>query len=121
MLHSLAGVCADSLVGSAASNRSDPSWLQAYRALDHGTVRRRCQRLTALGRFPLEVQAFANKFVDLQEKRHTADYNPNALFAKDAVAKDIEDAERIIYNFGRAPLKDRRAFAVYVLLNVRGQ
>ena len=40
--------------------------------------------------------SFANAFVTMQEKRHAADYDPNAYSRKSEVAIDIEMVERVI-------------------------
>ena len=121
MFHCLAACCADTIVGGSGSDRSEPAWRQTYRAPEHGTVRQRCGRSSIVSRFPNEIQDFAEKFVEMQEKRHRADYDPEANFSKLIVKRDIEVVTRRIEMFNQAPLKDRRAFAVYVLLNVRGQ
>ena len=120
MFHCLANCCADTLVGGSGSDRSDPAWRQTYRALEHGTIRQRFGRSVIISRFPIEIQDFAKKFVDMQEKRHKADYDPEAAFSKLTVRRDLELVKRRIEMFNQAPLKDRRAFAVYVLLNLRG-
>ena len=52
-------------------------------------------------------------------QRHDADYDPDAAFFKSAVLASIAHAEATIKRFALAPLKDRRAFAVYVLLDLR--
>ena len=70
-------------------------------------------------RFPSDIRQFAYKFVDMQQKRHQADYDPEVDFSKDVVILDIGATNEIIRNFQRVPVKDRRAFAVYVLLSVR--
>ena len=55
----------------------------------------------------------------MQHKRHTADYDPEARFTKSVVTKDIDRVEDVIRDFADAPIKDRRAFAIHVLLNQR--
>lgn len=72
-----------------------------------------------IAKFPAEIQNFANLFVHMQKKRHRADYDPGGIFLKDAVIQDIAEAEYYIGRFNKVPTKDRRAFAVYVLLNIR--
>ena len=119
LFHCLAQCCADTLVGGAGSDRSQPAWNQAYRALQHRTARRRCERRAVITRFPDEIQDFASHFAYMQAKRHDADYNPDASFSKADVAQGIDDAERAIMLFNEAPIRDRRAFAVYVLLDIR--
>ena len=118
MFHCLAGSCADLIVGGAGASRSKHAWRQTYRALDHRTSRKRCESQD-IRQFPVEIRDFANVFVDLQKKRHRADYDPYAVFSKLEVVQGIQEAEKIIGDFVRAPRKDRRAFAVYVLLDIR--
>ncbi len=119
MFHCLASCCADIRVGGAGADRSEPAWRQAYRALEQGAARQRCNHRQFIRRFPAGVQDFAAKFVGMQQKRHTADYAPDGTFAKIDVLRDITAAAETIRQFQRVPVKDRRAFAVYVLLSVR--
>ena len=119
LFHCLAGCCADMLVGGAGSNRSRPAWRQTYRALQHGTVRQRCQRRDIISRFPTGIQDFARLFSDMQSKRHAADYDPYTTFSKSDVLQNIAATAAIIALFNATPARDRRAFAVYVLLDVR--
>ena len=113
------------LVGGPGSNRSRSAWRQVYRALRHGTVLNRCNNRNAISRFPSQIQDFAKQFIYMQKKRHSADYDPYAMrnpitsFLKSDVVQDILVTEGIINRFNQAPARDRRAFAVYVLLDVR--
>ena len=70
-------------------------------------------------RFPAEIQDFAETFASLQSKRHLADYDPDAPFTKSGVREDIRAARDVIARFTRAPLKHRRAFAIYLLTKLR--
>ena len=119
LFHCLAACCATMLVGGPGSDRSRPAWRQTYRALRHGTARQRCQRREIISRFPAAIQDFAQFFSEMQAKRHAADYDPYAAFSKSDVLQDIGAAEAIIDHFNTTPARDRRAFAVYVLLDVR--
>ena len=119
LFHCMAENCADMLVGVASSGRSQPAWLQAYRALEHGLAKQRCQRKDSIRRFPLQIQGFAENFASMQGKRQTADYDPSEIFDQSAVITDINDAENAIAQFRQAPERDRRAFAAYVLLALR--
>ena len=101
------------------SGASRPAWIQAYRALEHGRAKQRCQREDFIKRFPMEIQGFADWFAKMQEKRETADYNPAVSFQQSAVIQDIELAELRIAQFRQAPERDRRAFAAYVLMPLR--
>lgn len=118
LFHCLAACCADTIVGGAGADRSEQAWRQAYRALQHGPASKRCGHEN-IHWFPTEIQDFANVFVDLQKKRHSADYDPDAALSKLEVVQEISEAENVISRFKQAPLKDRRAFAVYVLFDLR--
>ena len=119
LFHCLAVCCADMLVGGPGSDRSRAAWRQTYRALRHGVARQRCQRHAIISRFPAAIQDFAKLFSEMQAKRHAADYDPYAAFFKSDVLQDIAAAAAIIDLFNATPARDRRAFAVYVLLDVR--
>ena len=58
-------------------------------------------------------------FVEMQNKRHQADYHPDEVFYKSEVIQDMDDAADVLRRFRKVPVKDRRAFAVYVLLELR--
>ncbi len=62
MFHCLAQCCADTLVGSAGSNRSKHAWRQVYRAVEHKGTSKKCKR-GEIHEFPKEVEDFANVFV----------------------------------------------------------
>ena len=119
LFHCLAENCADMLVGETGSGRSEPAWLQAYRALEHGRAKERCQRKDFIHRFPLQIQGFAENFAAMQGKRQTADYDPSESFDQSGVIQDIDGAENAIAEFRQAPERDRRAFAAFVLFPLR--
>ena len=121
LFHCLARCCADTLVGKTRTHRREPAWRQAYRALEHGRARAQCSRPAIRG-FPPGIERFAEVFVDMQGKRHRADYEPRPLegrWKKSDVADHIAAAAETIAGFEAAPLPDRRAFAVFVLLKSR--
>jgi hypothetical protein len=70
-------------------------------------------------KFPKGIEDFANKFVELQVKRHEADYDPSKTFYKSAVLQDVADATTVIEKFRAEPISDRRAFAASVLFKLR--
>ena len=119
MFHCLAVCCADMLVGGVGAERSEPAWRQVYRALEHGAARQRCNRTAIIQKFPVEIREFADRFAGMQQRRHRADYDPEADYDKGDVLQDITDVAEAIAKFQRVPVKDRRAFAVYLLLPLR--
>ncbi len=119
LFHGLAECCADMLVGGSGANRSQAAWRQTYRALQHGTIRQRCQHQAVIRKFSTEIQNFAIQFVILQKERHRADYDPEGVYNKDEVLQKITEVERRLKGFTKVPARDRRAFAIYVLLDIR--
>ena len=88
------------------------SGLSSIGTRDH--AERRCERQCRIKEFPSEIRNFAQQFAHLQIKRHKADYDPDVRFSENEVIQVILEAENVIRRFTMAPLKDRRAFAVYV-------
>ena len=122
MFHVLALTCANMLVGSAAVRTNPQAWRQTYRALNHGYARRQCNRTRLMSEFPIEIRNFGKLFVEMQIMRHRAEYDPfpQDAFLRASVLKQTDDVEDAIAQFLALPAADRRAFAVYVLLPVRG-
>ena len=118
MFHALAKSCADSLIGTAKRDRANRAWQHVYRALEHGFAKSACQN-KEIARFPQGVQDFANAFVIMQANRHSADYDPFARLLKFEVLFDIKYVKLVIEGFQRTSSKDRKAFAIWVLLKQR--
>jgi uncharacterized protein (UPF0332 family) len=70
-------------------------------------------------RLPPEVQHFCEIFVQLQGKRHEADYDPEIRFTLSNVEQEIYSAEEAIRAINSLPLSDKKAFAIWVLLKPR--
>jgi hypothetical protein len=106
------------LVGTVGAKRSEAAWQQVYRALNHADAKQRCNSQIIL-RFPQAIQDFASMFVAMQIKRHDADYNPSTKALKSEVIADIEAVQSVIEGFAATDQKDRRAFAIWVLVRDR--
>jgi hypothetical protein len=105
------------MVGTGKA-RQWPCWRHVHRALDHGFAKKACAKAVSL-KFPAEIIQFANVFIQLQEQRHTADYDPHARFARAEVIGLIDSVECAIFDYKTAPRPDKLAFAVLVLLKLR--
>lgn len=119
LFHALARTSADLLVGGPGAKRSDMAWRQVYRALEHGQAKNACKNGDMLRKFPKAIEDFGNTFVMMQEKRHSADYDPHEKFSKSSVTTDVDAVEKVLKDFDAAVTKDRRAFAAYVLFRQR--
>ena len=117
LFHALAQSNADMLVGAA--NRRRPTWRQTYRALEHGEARRRCSNTTQMQAFPVGIKLFGKNFVDMQELRHTADYDPDAQFARLEVLDIISLVEVSIAALDSTDRESKHSFAIYILLRQR--
>ena len=114
LFHTLARLCADTIVGTGKT-RSGKAWLQIYRALAHGHAKNACAQ-TRNKNFPPEILRFASAFVEQQQIRHDADYDPSKTFKRFEVLSMIEQAECAILDLRFAPRSDLRAFVALVLL-----
>ena len=119
LFHSLAECCADTIAGRRRANRSSNAWLRVYRALDHGTAKRRCNDQEEIRKFPPEIQNFAAWFSEMQRRRHIADYAPDADFDREETTQLITETEDAIRRFDNLSTQHRRAFAVHILMSPR--
>jgi uncharacterized protein (UPF0332 family) len=117
VFHALCWSNANLLAGTGAG-RPERAWMQAYRAIDHGQAKSRCKDSRSKG-FPDQIQAFADAFVALQEHRHRADYSPDRHFTKQEAVEIVGLAKAAVATIKSAPARDRRAFAIHVLLSYR--
>ena len=118
LFHTLARNAADLLVGDRSSTRTRQAWRQTYRALDHRRIKNQCTKQT-IARFPQGIQDFADHFVRMQRRRHLADYDPFERFARGSVTQLVEATRSTIDEFENVARDDRRAFAVFVLFDLR--
>ena len=104
------------------------------RAFSHATMKDACSSFlggslpkviskglpkTATGQYVIltEIKNMARVFVDLQEKRHLADYDRTERFTRAGVRQLIEDAQEQILNFQSVPLtsNEKRFFLACLL------
>lgn len=117
LFHAMAKNAADMVVGAGAS-RAEKAWRQVYRSIDHGFAKNACKEVRALG-FPTGIIACADEFVSLQEARHSADYDPTYRLTRAETLTWVSRAEAAIKSLRGCSTKDRKAFAVQVLLKKR--
>jgi uncharacterized protein (UPF0332 family) len=117
LFHAIARDAADLLVGVGA-NRAEKACNQTYRSLEHGTARNACRQLRNTG-FPLALCGCGDTFVQLQELRHAADYDPAYRTSRSDALAVVAAAEVAIAALKASGRRDRRAFAVQLLLKRR--
>jgi len=123
MFHCLSKFCADNFIGVVRRGRTERAWAQAYRALNHGSVKNACkncaEQLGAGAGFPQDIIDFASFFVTMQQERHDADYNPIKRYKREDVLLLISSAQIAIENFENADLRHKKAFAALILFGNR--
>ena len=119
LFHAVAQSNADTLVGDDPTDRDQEAWRQAYRALEHGYAKQRCQQARRNPRFSTAIHQLARYFGEIQTLRNRADYDPDAIFSPHDVRAAIAQIGQHIADFRAAPARERRAFAVYILMRER--
>jgi len=61
----------------------------------------------------------AGLFLELQEERHRADYDPTARYTRQEANEIVGRADQAIRDLRRAPRNDRTAFAALALIRRR--
>jgi hypothetical protein len=118
-------------VGASPKKRATPEYAVVYRSVDHGSLRELCKEI---GKTPLpikyrkyapasgfnkNIRLFAAGLVELQERRHAADYDPSQKFKISDVSAAISSARSAIETFERAAGDDKRAFLTLLLFRPR--
>ena len=116
--HAFANNNANTLIGAGPQVRNDPAWELAYRAMDHGAARARCEHST-MSRFPAEIRQMAALFVRLQARRNRADYARQTRYRRSEVLQLATEMESAIQAFEAANLNRRRSFAAHLVFRER--
>ena len=119
LFHAMARSCADMVAGATPASRSHAAWRQVYRALEHSHARNQCKNKAVMEKFPEEIQSFGQTFIEMQEQRHAADYDPDPKLLRTDVKQLIDETAKAITEFDKTTPADRKAFAIYVLLRTR--
>ena len=117
MFHALASSNADCLVGTPHDPLTEHAWSRAYRGLNHNAARRNL--LQARDLFSSQVQHFAGAFAQLQDVRHSADYDPNRTFMLPETLDWIDRAEAAIEGFMQTDADERKVVAIQSLIGRR--
>lgn len=115
LFHKFSFLCAGSLLGVTADAKQQRKWVTLYRKLDHRDAKKCCQNVNAVAAISPDLAGPAQLFVALQEKRHSADYDPAYRPQKSVVLYDIERAASAIAQIDALPEAKRREFALFLL------
>ena len=108
---------AETLVGTPHGTVTTAAWSRVYRGLDHGLARRELQRHRH--EFSAECQKFVDTFGDLQNLRHSADYDHNAVFTEQEGSVALAEAEAAINDYIQADRNERTYIATVTLIRPR--
>ena len=129
VFHSILTAVADELIGK--TKRNTPEYGLAYRSLNHGRLRELCNDLkkpTLPAKiapyapptgFGPGIEAVARAVIELQERRHTADYDPMQKFKTADALLAIRTARSAVERMGRAGETERRRFLVLLAFQPR--
>ena len=129
LFHFASAAVADEFVG--ANQRATPRYALLYRSIGQRTLKDVCiearrQRPSARyapycpsGGFGPDIEAFAAAAVELQEKRHSADYDPLPRFRTLDAKLVVGTARSAIHRFARASAESRKAFLTLLLCSPR--
>jgi uncharacterized protein (UPF0332 family) len=129
LFHAVIAAAADLMIGQ--NNRSQPSYGLIYRSIDHNRLRDFCkdvQKPTLPDRykwyspqagFGADLKAFATALVELQEKRHTADYDPMVQMKQSDAMLLTRTARAALTKFQTADVEERNMFLTLLLFEPR--
>jgi hypothetical protein len=129
LFHAAVTAAADLVVG--ANNRSTSRYELVYRSADHKSLRSLCEDVSKQtmpakfkpyappSGFGFDLKAFATAVVDLQEKRHAADYDPSLNVTRSEVRATVAASQTAFAHFESAPAEERVAFLSLLLFQPR--
>jgi uncharacterized protein (UPF0332 family) len=116
MFHALAWYAALIVAGAAAGE----DWAHVYRAIDHDTAKKGCNRVSGSSDYTVVVRRFAVAFVTLQTEREKADYSPVYRPTLVDARTLVLLASQAVQDLVRADALDRRRLCAQVLFKKRG-
>jgi uncharacterized protein (UPF0332 family) len=127
LFHAIMTRAADQVVG--IGKRSTDLYELVYRSVDHARLKAVCNQIASESskiapympsrRFGAEIKDVARAIVDMQEKRHTADYNPLFHATKSGVKISLREARAALQTFHAAPEADVEALSLLLFFKPR--
>lgn len=117
LFHALSLGNAAALIGTPTDSVSASAWSRVYRALDHGTARRALQRYRQ--ELSPQAQTFVDTFSDLQQLRHSADYDHAAVLTSHQASIRLQQAQTAILDYLQVDAGERAYIATITLARSR--
>lgn len=129
LFHAIVAEAADVFAGR--TQRQTPRYALVYRSVDHGSLRGLCTHVRG-GKLPAkyttyapssgfgaDLKAVATALVELQEKRHSADYDPLFRATMSDAALAVVTGRTALNRFKNANRSARRSFVSLLLFSPR--
>ncbi|MBI3705386.1 MAG: hypothetical protein HY244_16435 [Rhizobiales bacterium] len=129
VFHAILAAAADQVIG--VTKRTTSQYALVYRSIDHKTLREVCSEVKkqTLGAkyaryaptkgFRSDIKAFAAATLELQEKRHAADYDPSIrVYSSDALLA-VNTARTALKRLAGANAAQRKVFLSLLLFQPR--
>ena len=125
LFHYCLTAVADEFVG--VTQRATSRYALVYRSIDHKTLKELCMEAKKQtppakyvpdfpsGGFDPSIQAFSTAAIELQEKRHRADYNPQPRFRTSDANLAISTARSAVQRFQAANDEHRKLFLTLLI------
>lgn len=129
IFHAIITGAADQFVG--VTKRSSSQYALVYRSVDHAWLRTLCEEVkkptlaakyapyAPSNGFGRNIVAFAAAVLELQQKRHAADYDPMIRVRTSDAILAVRTARAALIRFGNASLTRRKAFLSLLLFQPR--
>lgn len=124
LFHRLAAGAADVMVGAAA--RGTQRYLIVYRSFEHRRAADACRqvangtlRTEAGNSFDATLQECATAFIELQQNRHDADYDPFVRIALSDAKTAVAKASTAIHRLNNSPEGERLLFLTFLYFKHR--
>ena len=116
LFHAVAELCARELVGA---RRPWPPFRHVYRSLDHAQARRVFYAVQREAGSSEEAKKIAGAFVDIQELRHDADYDPGFRISGIDVATVLARVERAVHLLDQLEPAERKFLSARLIGRTR--
>jgi hypothetical protein len=129
LFHFILAAAADAFVG--ATQRTTGRYALVYRSINHAWLSDLCREVmkptlpraynpyVPTGFFGFELRGFAASVVELQERRHSGDYDPLAKFRASDARLSVSTARGAIEAFHKAADEQRRMFLTLLVCRPR--
>jgi uncharacterized protein (UPF0332 family) len=135
LYHFILKQAADEYIGGRHGKTFPPSkrYVLAYRSVSHTTLYSLCaeikkprlpeklQPFAAGGQFSSDLRRFSTLFVDLQERRHTADYDISIMINRADAVLAIALARTAVERYPTIARSGRQIFLALLLFPARGK